>query len=448
MSEIEDQQSIQGLSMRTLGSEFDTIDSSSKKYSPNKWKVSFVLITQKIRKYLSTGSNPFSFIYGLFAYLAIRFRVIFILIAVLIEVVTGYFTSIKKFIVKHMFWGRGGLFRFFMQIIGIVFVILVITLYTYRTPSTSVSYLGASDIANVYANQEDLIVQTGLTSTPVPDDRGRVQEEVYVVKGGDTVGKIAAFYDISIDTLKWTNDLTSAHFIKPGDSLIIPPGDGVVVAVEKGDTIETLAEEYNSVPQLILESNLFLAPPYELHAGDTLFLPDGRPPEPIVIAAAPVVSYTPYNPPSNNSTYTPSAGRFLNWPVIGGGKLTQCYSGWHNGIDIADRSMPDLGAAAGGTVTFAGCQSGSCPPSGVQVGGTGLAWTVMIDHGNGFSTVYGHMNQIYVRNGQAVTAGQAIGQMGQSGLAYGIHLHFMLIQGGGWKWVNPAPYMTTSVCGY
>ena len=118
--------------------------------------------------------------------------------------------------------------------------------------------------------------------------------------------------------------------------------------------------------------------------------------------------------------------------------ITQCPSGWHMAIDIADSSYPPLVSAAAGTVVFAGM---SDP--------WGYAWSVQIDHGNGFTTFYAHMSSIGVSSGQYVGKGQVIGTMGASGLATGVHVHFELRSGSGWgSRVNPAPYMDMHVCGY
>jgi murein DD-endopeptidase MepM/ murein hydrolase activator NlpD len=244
--------------------------------------------------------------------------------------------------------------------------------------------------------------------------------------------------------------------IKPGMELKIPPGDGVLHKVKSGDTLSDLAEKYDASEQAIADIN-WIDPPFNLNEGEMLFVPDGTMPPPPEPDPEPVVASTP-SPSSNsgssgggtgNYVPSPSGSRFLNWPVAGGaGRVTQCFSGWHNGVDIADSSWPNLVAASSGTVTFAGCQSGSCPSPGSSVGGYGLAWTVIIDHGNGYSTIYGHLNNIYVSSGQYVSAGTAIGQMGQSGTATGVHLHFMVVRSGTWSALNPARFMTTHICGY
>jgi murein DD-endopeptidase MepM/ murein hydrolase activator NlpD len=106
------------------------------------------------------------------------------------------------------------------------------------------------------------------------------------------------------------------------------------------------------------------------------------------------------------------AGRELvvrfTWPAHG--VLTQAFSAVHPGIDIAnDVGTPEYAAAAG-KVIWAGW------------GDYGIF--VQIDHGNGFQTVYGHMSQVLVTDGQMVSQGQLIGLMGATGRATGPHVHF------------------------
>ncbi len=122
----------------------------------------------------------------------------------------------------------------------------------------------------------------------------------------------------------------------------------------------------------------------------------------------------------------------FSWPVTG--TITSPF-GWrsnpfggspefHPGLDIAAPSGTTVTAAAAGTVIMA-----------QWYGGYGNY--VLIDHGGGYSTGYGHLSAIYVSNGQSVTRGQAIGAVGSTGQSTGPHLHFEVRIAG--KPVDPAP---------
>jgi murein DD-endopeptidase MepM/ murein hydrolase activator NlpD len=100
------------------------------------------------------------------------------------------------------------------------------------------------------------------------------------------------------------------------------------------------------------------------------------------------------------------------WPTSG--VITQKYSWYHPAIDIANPTNPPIVAAATGTVITAGWDAG------------GYGNYVIIDHGNGYRTLYGHMlnNSIIVKPGDKVTQGQRIGTMGSTGRSTGTHCHF------------------------
>jgi murein DD-endopeptidase MepM/ murein hydrolase activator NlpD len=126
-----------------------------------------------------------------------------------------------------------------------------------------------------------------------------------------------------------------------------------------------------------------------------------------------------------------SAGMF-SWPVTG--TITSPF-GWrsnpfggapefHQGLDIAAPTGTTVTAAAGGTVIMA-----------QWYGGYGNY--ILIDHGGGYSTGYGHLSAIYVSSGQVVQRGQAIGAVGSTGQSTGPHLHFEVRIAG--KPVDPAP---------
>lgn len=129
-------------------------------------------------------------------------------------------------------------------------------------------------------------------------------------------------------------------------------------------------------------------------------------------------------------------GGTLAWPAVGATSVSSGYgyrslNGWHGGIDLV-RPGGSMGctvvAAESGVVTFAGWYGS---------GGN----TIIIDHGNGLSTLYAHMKtgSLKVVSGQRVTRGQAIGNIGDTGYVTGPHLHFE-VRVNGTK-VNPAPYL-------
>ena len=76
-------------------------------------------------------------------------------------------------------------------------------------------------------------------------------------------------------------------------------------------------------------------------------------------------------------------------------------------------------AAASGTVIYV-----ETPVPGQNWGGSGYGNYFIIDHGNGVSTLYAHCTNVYVSNGQSVSAGEAVGTVGSTGGSTGSHLHF------------------------
>ena len=104
------------------------------------------------------------------------------------------------------------------------------------------------------------------------------------------------------------------------------------------------------------------------------------------------------------------------WPV--NGTITQYFTRSHNGLDIAISAGTPIHAADAGRVVWSGWRT------------DGLGYCVMIDHLNGYTTVYGHMiRQPAVYVGQYVAKGQVIGYVGSTGHSTGPHVHFM-IKGG------------------
>ncbi|MGQ0645915.1 MAG: M23 family metallopeptidase [Elusimicrobiota bacterium] len=131
--------------------------------------------------------------------------------------------------------------------------------------------------------------------------------------------------------------------------------------------------------------------------------------------------------------HTPNA-----WPLDGyvtshfGGRLSP-FSGvaeWHNGMDIAAPAGTPVRATADGTVHLAGWSGG-------------YGKVVVLDHGTGYSTRYGHNRQILVKKGDRVKRGQIIALVGSTGHATGPHCHYEIWLNG--RCVNPRPFMKRDI---
>ncbi|MDZ4246899.1 MAG: M23 family metallopeptidase [Dehalococcoidia bacterium] len=230
----------------------------------------------------------------------------------------------------------------------------------------------------------------------------------YKVESGDTLSSIANKFNISTDTIRWSNDLTGDS-IKPGQVLKILPITGVAYTVKAGDSLESVAKKFSAEQQAIVDYPFNDIPDdFSLKAGQVLFIADGTPPETRAPKPKPQPQYLARGP-SSPAFSAPGGARFI-WPT--NGMLTQYFSWYHPAIDIANRSAPGVAAADGGTVIVAG-----------WVDGTGYGNRVVLDHGNGYTSLYAHLSNIYVSVGETVSRGQLIGQMGSTGRSTGTHMH-------------------------
>ena len=247
--------------------------------------------------------------------------------------------------------------------------------------------------------------------TTVVSDKVRDKVIQYEVHEGDTISTIADKFGVSQDTLLWQNGLSATSKIKQGDVLEVLPVSGISHDVKKGDTINSIAKRYDVDPQVIVNFpfNTYVNDEtFELAIGQTVVVPDGVKP-----------SAVPTGPRIRN--ITPDAGTVVAsgqfvWPTQGG--ITQRYVWYHPALDIANRGLPNVLAADSGTVVTAGWSS------------VGYGNYIVIDHGNGFRTLYAHLSSIFVNSGQTVARGNAIGRMGSTGRSTGPHLHFEVIRNG------------------
>lgn len=219
----------------------------------------------------------------------------------------------------------------------------------------------------------------------------------YEVERGDTVTSIAEEFNLETETVLWANDLGSNSTINPGDELVILPVDGVLHPVREGESISSIAATYEVEAKEIVDYNE-LESKASIYAGDTLIIPGGEQPATISIAKQTPVGKSYFIPPVQ-------------------GVITQGRHGsLNNAVDIANNCGSPVVAAAGGTVKAAGYAG---------IGGK----RVTIKHSNGVVTYYGHLRYISVVPGQKVSQGTIIGEIGHTGLTFGptgCHVHYTM----------------------
>lgn len=269
--------------------------------------------------------------------------------------------------------------------------------------------------------------------TIVPS-RPRQDVVKYTVVTGDSVFGIAKNYNIKPETVLWANyDLLndSPEALSPGMELNIPPIDGVYYKWKEGDTIEGIAAQFKTTIDEIVNwpgNKLDLTQP-SITADTWVMLPNGEREfrswiVPQIARGSAGVSKSVYGPGACDGYYEGiyGTGGFI-WPsashVLSGNDF---WSG-HLGIDIAAGLGDSIVASDSGVVVFAGWSTG------------GYGYMVMIDHGNGYQTVYAHLSSVGVSCGQSVYQGSYVGGSGSTGNSTGTHLHFEVRLSG--AFVNP-----------
>ena len=117
----------------------------------------------------------------------------------------------------------------------------------------------------------------------------------------------------------------------------------------------------------------------------------------------------------SSTKFITGSGQFI-WPVPNYRYCSRWYGGRHRGVDICAPAGTPIYASAGGTVTKAGYNKAGA--------GTGYGYSVIINHGGGYSSVYAHCLSLTVSAGQTVKQGQLIGYLGSTGRSTGNHCHF------------------------
>jgi murein DD-endopeptidase MepM/ murein hydrolase activator NlpD len=217
----------------------------------------------------------------------------------------------------------------------------------------------------------------------------------------------------------WANPAVedAPDLLRIGQQIVILPIDGAYHEVGEGDSLASIAEKYEVETDAIVscEYNDLAGQDNGIRQGDHLVVPGGEKPyEPKVVTA-----YVGPVPQGARGT-----GRF-QWPVLG--SITQGYWYGHRAVDIGAPTGSAVLATDGGFISFAGWTD------------VGYGYLIVVDHANGFATYYGHLSNIYLGQGQAVTRGQVIGAVGNTGNSTGPHLHFEVRRYGVQQ--NPRAYL-------
>jgi murein DD-endopeptidase MepM/ murein hydrolase activator NlpD len=275
--------------------------------------------------------------------------------------------------------------------------------------------------------------------------RPRFEMLTYTVLEGDTVFGIADKFGLSPQTILWGNYtvlLDDPHSLKPGQELNILPVDGVYWEWLGGIPFGDWAAFYGVTAADIIEFPGNNIDPdtvgdynnANIRAGTWLIIPGGK------------REFVNWSAPLGVTRENPASARVLGAgacdPVSGGAVGYGSYvyptnkrylSGFdyspsanHFGIDLAGNLGEAVYAADAGVIVYAGWND------------YGYGNMIMVDHGNGFQSLYAHLSALNVGCGQSVGQGEVIGAIGSTGRSSGPHLHFELMAG---TKVNPWSYL-------
>lgn len=254
------------------------------------------------------------------------------------------------------------------------------------------------DENGVLTDSQGFALKAGLYSQPV-------EYQTYTVKSGDTISGITKKFGLTnISTLISVNDIGNVRQLGAGQKLKIPSLDGVVYTVKSGDSLEKIASANNIRLENLLDVNELVSE--TLTVGQQLFLPGVG---------------------LDQKTLQSRMGELFILPISASFRWSSPY-GWradpftgvqsfHTGTDMACPEGTPILAAMSGKISDVG--------SNRTYGNY-----IIINHGNGYQTLYAHMSKTIAKKGQWVSQGTKIGLVGSTGYSTGPHLHFMVYKNG------------------
>lgn len=265
--------------------------------------------------------------------------------------------------------------------------------------------------------------------------QGEQATVTYKVKAGDTFSSVAKHAGISRKTLMSMNPDVKETTMQIGENLKLSVSEPLLTV----KTVESISKEAVSAPEVeIRKTNQLRKGVSKVVApgvgGKKLMSfrvvkKNGQVVEKqflsqkVISASQPKVILQ-----GTKVVSTSGSGRFA-WPVTAHSITSRFGERWnkmHKGLDMIS-SNSSIMAADGGTVSFAGQK-------------TGYGNCIIIRHGNGYETLYGHLRRIDVSSGDKVQKGEHIGVMGDTGHSFGIHLHFEIHKNGNLQ--NPLKYLS------
>jgi LysM repeat protein len=267
----------------------------------------------------------------------------------------------------------------------------------------------------------------------------------YTVTAGDTLFGIAEKFGLKPETILWGNQFVlgdNPHNLRPEQVLNILPTDGAYHRWSQGDGLNGVAKFFNVTPEDIINyPGNHLSPETigdyanpNIEPGTWLVIPGGR--REFVSWSAPAI---PRDNPGVAKVLGPGACGSIVDGAVGVGAFiwpanNHFLSGFdynpsanHSGIDVDGETGDPIYAADNGVVVYAGWNN------------WGYGNVVVINHGNGWQTLYAHLSAYNVACGSSVFQGSVVGAMGSTGNSTGSHLHYEMMYNGGK--VNPHDYL-------
>ena len=259
-------------------------------------------------------------------------------------------------------------------------------------------------------------------------------EKIYKVQAGDTLWAIAQKNDLTFKELCALNTnfkgapLTETSNIQEGDELIVTKEEATLEA--RITKIEVKQEEIPYTTETTNSNELTKGTTKVTQEGENglrnvtlqnVYDTNGTLLEQTVLSTEIIKEAVPKKVTvgtkkvTSSTKYIIGSGRFI-WPVPNYKYCSRWYSSGHKGVDICAAAGTPIYATASGTVAKAGYNKAGA--------GTGYGYSVVVNHGGGYTSVYAHCLSLAVHAGQSVKQGQLIGYVGSTGRSSGNHCHF------------------------